>query len=76
MLIRKSRLPDFAAANGQFMMFKAEAYKRHWFHKKVNDEKVEDIRIIRLMKLSKYKVQTLLSAGQVSCRMYSGFAEG
>lgn len=76
MLVRKSRLPDFAAANGQFMMFKAEAYKKHWFHKQVNDEKVEDIRIIRLMKLSKYKVQTLLSAGQVSCRMYSGFADG
>ena len=75
-LVRKSRLPDFAAANGQFMMFKAETYKRHWFHKQVNNEKVEDIRIIRLMKFSKYKVQTLLSAGQVSCRMYSGFADG
>jgi len=75
-MIRLNRLPDFAAANGQFMLFKSETYRKHWFHKKVNDERVEDIRIMRLVKSLNYRGQTLLSDGQVSCRMYSGYAEG
>jgi glycosyltransferase involved in cell wall biosynthesis len=74
-LIRKSTLKDFAAANGQFMLFNAEVYKNHWFHKYISDEKVEDIRIIRIMKKMKYPVHTLLSSGQVRCRMYRGLNE-
>jgi len=76
MLIRLIRLPDIAAANGQFMLFKSETYKRHWFHKKVNDKRVEDIRIMRLLKSLNFRGQTLLSGGQVSCRMYAGYSEG
>jgi chlorobactene glucosyltransferase len=75
-LIRLSRLPDFAAANGQFMLFKAETYKNNWFYKKVNDERVEDIRIMRLVKKLNHRGQTLLSGGQISCRMYAGYLEG
>jgi chlorobactene glucosyltransferase len=75
-LVRKSKLVDFAAANGQFMMFKAETYKQHWFHEWFKDERVEDIRIIRMMKALEYPVHTLLSGGQVSCRMYHGYREG
>ncbi len=75
-LVRKSRLPDFAAANGQFMLFKAEIYRKHWFHEEFRKEKVEDIRIIRKMKKLNYKVSTLLSSGQISCRMYTGYREG
>lgn len=75
MLIRLIRLPDIAAANGQFMLFKSETYKRHWFHKKVNDDRVEDIRIMRLVKSLNYRGQTLLSGGQISCRMYAGYGE-
>jgi len=75
MLIRLIRLPGFAAANGQFMLFKAETYKKHWFHRKVSDERVEDIQIMRLVKSLHYRGQTLLSGGQVSCRMYKGFGE-
>ncbi|MFO7613030.1 MAG: glycosyltransferase family 2 protein [Bacteroidales bacterium] len=74
--IRKIQLPDFTAANGQFMLFDATIYKQHWFHKLVNDEKVEDIRIMRMVKKLGYKGQTLLSDGQVSCRMYRSYAEG
>jgi len=74
--IRKIQLPDFAAANGQFMLFNAAFYKQHWFHKLVNDEKVEDIKIMRMVKKLGYKGQTLLSDGQVSCRMYRSYAEG
>jgi len=75
-LVRKSRLPGFAAANGQFMFFKADIYKKHWFHEEFRNEKVEDIRIIRKMKRLQYDVSVMLSDGQVSCRMYTGFQEG
>lgn len=75
-LVRLSSLPAFSAANGQFMLFKSDIYKKHWLHKQVNNEKVEDIRISRNMKKMNYRVQTLLSGGQISCRMYKGFGEG
>jgi glycosyltransferase involved in cell wall biosynthesis len=75
-LVHIARLQDFAAANGQFMLFNAKTYKKHWFHELVKNEKVEDIRIIRILKGLKYKVQTLLSGGQIECRMYRGFGEG
>jgi chlorobactene glucosyltransferase len=74
-LVRKSKMPAFSAANGQCMLFDAETYKSNWFHQRFKDDKVEDIRIIRDMKKSGYAVQTLLSGGQIRCRMYSNFNE-
>jgi glycosyltransferase involved in cell wall biosynthesis len=74
-LIRRSQIPDFAAANGQFMLFRAETYKNSWFHKELRDEKVEDIEIIRRMKRMKLNVHTLLSGGQIMCRMYTSYGE-
>lgn len=74
-LIRLLRSPDFSAANGQFMLFKADTYKMNGFHEKVRDEKVEDIRIMRMMKKQGLKTQTLLSNGQIACRMYRGYPE-
>jgi len=75
-LVRKSRNPSLAAANGQFMLFRADCYKRHWWHEKVKNSLVEDIEIIRMMKRENYKVATLLGNKDVSCRMYSSFNEG
>jgi chlorobactene glucosyltransferase len=72
-LIRMVRLTDFSAANGQFMLFRASAYREHCFHAQVKQEKVEDIRIMRLMKRSGMRTHTLLSNGQITCRMYRGF---
>lgn len=64
---------SFSAANGQFMMFEGELYRRHYFHEMMKDRPVEDIQIIRKMKELGYKVETLLSNGQVSCRMYDSY---
>jgi glycosyltransferase involved in cell wall biosynthesis len=75
-LIRKSRVANFAAANGQFMMFNAEVYRKHRFHEMFRHERVEDIKIIRKMKKLRLKVDTQLSGGQVSCRMYGSYREG
>lgn len=75
-LIRLTRMQDFAAANGQFMLFHAATYRNNWFHQAVKNEKAEDIRIARIMRKSNYQVHTLLSGGQIKCRMYRGFGEG
>lgn len=75
-LVKKSRMVDFAAANGQFMMFKSDTYRKHWFHEQFRHERVEDIMIARMMKKERYRVHVLLSKGQVTCRMYHNYREG
>jgi cellulose synthase/poly-beta-1,6-N-acetylglucosamine synthase-like glycosyltransferase len=73
--IRNSFRSSLAAANGQFMMFSARVYRQHQFHRMLRKESVEDIHISRTMKAMGYKVDTLLSSGEVECRMYNGFTE-
>lgn len=72
-LIRTCRWTSFAAANGQFMLFDAAIYKRFQWHSMVKSDPVEDIRISRLMKKKRFRTATLLSAGQVRCRMYGNY---
>ncbi len=74
-LISRSHYPSLAAANGQFMLFRAREYRHHQFHRMVRDINVEDIHIIRKMKQMGYLTQTLLSRGEVSCRMYTSYRE-
>lgn len=74
-LIKKSRWTSFAAANGQFMLFNANDYKKNWFHHIEKDQKVEDIKISRLMKSKAYRIDTLLGDNQIMCRMYGNFRE-
>lgn len=74
-LTRISRLRSLSAANGQAMLFRADTYRKHWFHKMVRSITVEDIRIFRVMKRLRLKSHTMLSGGQISCRMYTGFNE-
>ena len=74
--VRKSRIVDFAAANGQFMMFDAEIYKNYWFHEQFRLERAEDIQILRMLKKKGHRVDTILSGGQVSCRMYMDYKQG
>jgi len=75
-LIRISHFSSLAAANGQFMMFRAREYRHHQFHRLVRDLNVEDIHIMRHIKRMGYKGHTVLSRGEVECRMYNNFREG
>ena len=74
-LTRASRLPAFAAANGQHMLFKANVYKQYGFHERFKNEAVEDIVIARYMKEQKLRIHTVLSKGQIKCRMYGGLKD-
>lgn len=70
-LVRTTNIPSLAAANGQFMLFKAEMYHQHQFHEKVKSSILDDVNIMRLIKNLKLKGEVLLGNGQVFCRMYA-----
>ncbi|TVR41075.1 MAG: glycosyltransferase family 2 protein [Bacteroidia bacterium] len=74
-LTRKSGLPAFAAANGQHMLFRSDVYKQYAFHKRFKNKAVEDIVIARYMKEQKLRIHTVLSKGQIKCRMYGGLKD-
>lgn len=75
-LVRKSKRPSLAAANGQFMFFRAESYIPYQWHEQVRSNLVEDILIIRKMKVLGMKTATLLGNSDVVCRMYTSYREG
>lgn len=65
----------FAAANGQFMLWKREAYSEIGGHSTVAQKVVEDIEFARLLKSKKLKMETLLGGEIVFCRMYDSFID-
>ncbi|HOF98763.1 MAG TPA: glycosyltransferase family 2 protein [Paludibacteraceae bacterium] len=74
-LVRKLSFPSISAANGQFMLFDADTYKKFQPHEKFKDKRVEDIEIARFYKKLKLKIACLTGIKQVRCRMYENFAE-
>jgi glycosyltransferase involved in cell wall biosynthesis len=74
-LTRTSSMPAFAAANGQHMLFKTTTYRQMQFHERFKNHAVEDIAIARYMKKQKLRIHTLLSNGQIKCRMYFSLKE-
>ncbi|MCG8698439.1 MAG: glycosyltransferase, partial [Bacteroidales bacterium] len=74
-LIRASKNPAFSAANGQFMMFRADTYKKTQPHKEFRYHKVEDIATQRYLKKLGYKCDTLVGNEFIQCRMYEGLKD-
>jgi glycosyltransferase involved in cell wall biosynthesis len=67
--------PIFSAACGQFMLFEANAYRKHQWHYKVRNEVTEDLKIMKLVKEANCMGEGLLANGLISCRMYSGYRD-
>jgi len=74
-LVGKSSYPSLAAANGQFMFFDAEVYRKTRPHEKMKAEKVEDIETARFFKRNDIRVECLLGDERIRCRMYKGFSD-
>ncbi|MEL6632756.1 MAG: glycosyltransferase family 2 protein [Bacteroidota bacterium] len=68
--------PSMAAANGQFMLFKAEDYRQQKWHEQVKSVIVEDIAIMQKIKTAKLKGMTFVGSGLIFCRMYQSLDEG
>jgi glycosyltransferase involved in cell wall biosynthesis len=75
-LIEYTSNTSLSAANGQFMLFNADIYRKNQWHKKVSGHKVEDIEIVKSIKRKGYIARTVLSNGQIKCRMYKNYKEG
>lgn len=69
-LVKNSKWSSFAAANGQFMLFKANDYRETKPHSTFRSSHAEDIDISRFLKKSGYKIATLAGNDSIMCRMY------
>ena len=74
-LVRKTGFSSLAAANGQFMLFNTEIYRKTLPHEKMKSDKVEDIKIARYYKNEKIEIACITGKESVSCRMYNSFLE-
>lgn len=73
--VRRCPHPALAAANGQFMLVRADAYRRILPHERLRSDPVEDIATIRLFKTLGQRTAVLLGGKEISCSMYTGFGQ-
>ena len=73
--VRVSPFTSHAAANGQFMLFDAEIYRKLQPHRLVKESPVEDIAISRLLKKQKIKIACLAGEKRIECRMYHSYSD-
>ena len=74
-LVKFSGNPAFSAASGQCMFFKADNYKSNQWHQQVRNKVVEDVEIMKAIKLQKFNGEALLGNGLIYCRMYKNLNE-
>jgi len=74
-LVRLSGFPSLSAANGQFMLFRRDTYKKIEPHQQFRKSRAEDIEIARHMKRLRLRVSCLTGERYVRCRMYHSLAE-
>lgn len=74
-LVRKLKFSSLAAANGQFMLFKAKDYFALLPHQTMKANKVEDIAIARYFKTKKLRISCLIGNDEIACRMYTSYKE-
>lgn len=74
-LVLYSKFSSISAANGQFMLFKADTYSHIQPHKLFKTSKAEDIQISRYYKKKNLRIACLASVKDISCRMYNSLEE-
>lgn len=67
--------PAFAAANGQFMLFKREAYEAFGGHAAVRAQILEDVALARATKAAGYRAILADGGSLIRTRMYRGARE-
>ena len=74
----KRMLASMGAANGQYMLFRRDAYDAIGGHEAVRDHLVEDVALGRLVAARTAEGMRLINcdgSGLVQCRMYESFAQ-
>ncbi len=70
-LVKKCSWKSFSAANGQFMLFKTDDYKKLVPHEKFRMSRAEDIEISRYYKRERKRIATLAGDSSIRCFMYN-----
>jgi glycosyltransferase involved in cell wall biosynthesis len=75
-LTRANALKDRRAfANGQFMLFRRDAYKTVGGHEAVKNALLEDLAFARLIEAKELNAGVFLAAGLFHCRMYANWLQ-
>lgn len=74
-LAMRSPNPMWSAANGQFLVFDAAAYRSAGGHTVVAGQVIEDITIMYNLKRHGYRATPIIGAEIAECRMYTSAAE-
>jgi chlorobactene glucosyltransferase len=75
LLVHHGPWSPFAAANGQCLLFRREAYQQIGGHATVRDHIVEDVALARRLKSAGLRLRMARGADLISCRMYGGWPE-
>ncbi|MGY1835455.1 glycosyltransferase [Blastococcus sp. SYSU DS0510] len=73
-LAERSPRPSLAAANGQFLVVRRDAYARAGGHAAVRGEVLEDIALLRAVKRTGGRGVPIDGSCLAACRMYEGWA--
>ncbi len=74
-LVKRSKNPLFCTANGQFILFKREVYKKIGGHQSVKAKILEDIHISKQVKRYGYSFMIFDGSKNIYCRMHRSFRE-
>lgn len=86
-MVQISKRPSLSAANGQFMLFNAEIYRKIKPHEMVKASLVEDIEMMRKIKNmrpdenrrkslgNRYRTAVLTGDRRIECKMYDSFSD-
>jgi chlorobactene glucosyltransferase len=73
--MRRLRSPAFAAANGQYLLFRRAAYDAAGGHAAVRNMVLEDVALARAVKRAGWRIELADGGDLVRTRMYRGAAE-
>ena len=74
-MVEKVQNSALSAANGQFMLFDGNTYRKQEWHRIVKQSTVEDMAIMQEVKKQGFQGMVEISRDFLRCRMYSGFRE-
>jgi len=73
--MERSRRASLAAAGGQFLVVRAEAYRRAGGHAAVRDRVLEDVELARAVKRAGGRIALADGSSLAECRMYTSWRE-
>ncbi|MFC2145540.1 glycosyltransferase, partial [Actinomycetota bacterium] len=74
-MVKKSKNPLFATANGQFLLFKRKVYEKIGGHKSIKAKVLEDIHMAKQVKRCGYRIMLFDGSTNIACRMYRNFKD-